>query len=97
MKYGWECWSGGMAILILEGREGWEWVRFLGRMGGKEGHPKKMEGTQVWYYDVFLFVSRAVVHVLTLDTIRQAVYQFINLTTVFWGQFSKKSTYRGKV
>ena len=28
-------------ILILEGREGWEWVRFSGRMGGKEGHPKK--------------------------------------------------------
>ena len=34
-------------ILILEGREGWEWVRFSGMMGGKEGHPKKMEGTQV--------------------------------------------------
>ena len=34
-------------ILVLEGSEGWEWVRFSRRMGGKEGHPKKMEGTQV--------------------------------------------------
>ena len=34
-------------ILILEGREGWEWVQFSRRMGGKEGRPKKMEGTQV--------------------------------------------------
>ena len=34
-------------ILILEGRERWEWVQFSGMMGGKEGHPKKMDGTQV--------------------------------------------------
>ena len=32
-------------ILILEGRERWEWVQFSGRMGRKEGHPKK----KLWY------------------------------------------------